>query len=202
MAPSGGRPKSASSYKHSSRFVQFVSPGFGEIDLQDVAPRVGTPPTPLGRRVEPEPRRCTMSGLWIPLLVGMALAAAWARRVRRTRAANRLPMHAGMLLFTAMLYVLFAAMGGAWTGLGVELVGVVLFGGVALLGLYRRSTALLVLGWALHPVWDVALHTAGIMEAYTPEGYVVACIGFDLLLALLIARGAAGLRLAISASAA
>jgi hypothetical protein len=46
----------------------------------------------------------------------------------------------------------------------------------------------LALAWALHPVWDIALHTRG-LGSYTPDGYVVACIGFDLLLAALIVRG-------------
>ncbi|MEW5931483.1 MAG: DUF6010 family protein, partial [Gemmatimonadota bacterium] len=77
-------------------------------------------------------------------------------------------------------------------GVLLELAGTAAFGGVALLGLVRRSPGTVALGWALHPVWDVALHTWGTMEAYTPEGWVVACIGFDLLLAGLIARGRAG----------
>jgi hypothetical protein len=38
----------------------------------------------------------------------------------------------------------------------------------------------------------VALHTAGEGFLYTPIGYVPACIGFDLVLAALIALGWAG----------
>jgi hypothetical protein len=92
----------------------------------------------------------------------------------------------------ALLYVVFAVRGGSGGGMLVEIAGVAAFGGIALLGLKRRAPAILALGWALHPVWDVALHSSGAGLLYTPHGYVPACIGFDLLLAALIALGWAG----------
>jgi hypothetical protein len=131
----------------------------------------------------------------LPLVNGIVLAGAFALLVRAAGLRHRLRLHAAMLLAAALFYVSFAARAGAWGGVLLELVGVAAFGGVALLGLRRRAPAgagMVALGWALHPVWDVALHTWGTMEAYTPEGWVVACIGFDLLLAGLIARGWAG----------
>ncbi|HET9985909.1 MAG TPA: DUF6010 family protein [Longimicrobiales bacterium] len=120
-------------------------------------------------------------------LAGAAGALVFAMVVR---AVAREPerRYAVALLVAALLYVLFAALGQSASGLAVEAAGVVAFGGLALLGLRRRAPLLVAAAWALHPVWDVALHTAGAGAAYTPRGYMAACIGFDLVLAALIVR--------------
>jgi len=64
-----------------------------------------------------------------------------------------------IFLFTAAgAYFGFAIATGAgpiWTF--VELVQVIIFGTMALLGL-RGSPWWLAAGWALHPLWDVGLH--------------------------------------------
>jgi hypothetical protein len=81
----------------------------------------------------------------------------------------------------------FALLGGAprsW--LILEVGGFVLFSLVALLGL-RRSMWFVVVGWAAHPVWDVVLHKV-LSVGFVPEWYPVGCAGFDLLLAVYIAR--------------
>jgi hypothetical protein len=126
------------------------------------------------------------------LLAGAVGALAFAVMVRLLAGRSRLQRYASALVVAAVLYVIFAARGESASGIGVELVGVAAFGGVAFLGLRRRAPGLLALGWALHPVWDVVLHTSGAGLGYTPRGYVAACIGFDLLVAALIARGWAG----------
>lgn len=123
------------------------------------------------------------------VLAGAAGAMLFAALVRRFATRDPSRRHATALLVAALLYVAFAAHGGSGGGILVEAAGVVVFGGIAHIGLKRRAPAILALGWALHPVWDVALHTSGDGLLYTPHGYVPACIGFDLLLALLIASG-------------
>jgi hypothetical protein len=67
----------------------------------------------------------------------------------------------------------------------VELLQVVVFGTMALLGLFG-SPYWLAAGWALHPLWDVLLHYIGPGQAFTPWTYAIACIGFDWLVALYI----------------
>jgi hypothetical protein len=67
----------------------------------------------------------------------------------------------------------------------VELLQVVVFGTMALLGL-RGSPYWLAAGWALHPIWDVLLHYLGPGQAFTPWTYAIACISFDWLVALYI----------------
>ncbi|MEM1177714.1 MAG: hypothetical protein AAGM22_05185 [Acidobacteriota bacterium] len=86
---------------------------------------------------------------------------------------------------------------------GVEMAGVALYALFAFLG-RRRSELFLAAGWALHPVWDLGVHglhgahdLPGLPEAllglrpgvsYAPEWYVLACLSFDVLVAMLIVR--------------
>jgi hypothetical protein len=68
----------------------------------------------------------------------------------------------------------------------VEVVGVAIFGVMALLGL-GRSLWWIVAGWALHPLWDVGLHYVAPGRSFAPESYTIACLSFDLLVAAYIA---------------
>ena len=93
-----------------------------------------------------------------------------------------------MLLFAAAgAYFGFAALAGAgpiWSL--VELVGVFIFGSMALLGL-RDSAWWLAVGWALHPLWDVVLHLIGPGGSFASQPYAVVCITFDWVVAAYIA---------------
>jgi len=68
----------------------------------------------------------------------------------------------------------------------VELVQVVIFGTMALLGL-RGSPYWIAAGWALHPLWDVGLHYIGPGHSFAPMTYAIACLSFDLVVAVYIA---------------
>lgn len=88
-----------------------------------------------------------------------------------------------VLFGAASTYVLFAVQageGGYWV-MG-EALGVGVFGGMGLLGL-RGSPWWLAAGWALHPVWDVALHYFGPGAEFAPVAYTITCLSFDLLVA-------------------
>jgi hypothetical protein len=67
-------------------------------------------------------------------------------------------------------------------GSSLEALGVLLYGAVAWVG-FRKSAALLALGWAMHVVWDVALHLQGAGAEYTPDWYPWGCLSFDLVVA-------------------
>jgi hypothetical protein len=91
------------------------------------------------------------------------------------------------LFIAAGLYIVFAVRAGEgiiWV-VG-EVVGVAIFGGMALLGL-RGSLWWLVAGWALHPLWDVGLHYLVPGRPFAPESYTIACLSFDVLVAAYIA---------------
>jgi hypothetical protein len=96
---------------------------------------------------------------------------------------------------TLLATVLFAA-AGAYFGFAVvarppaiwgllELLQVVGFGLLGLLG-WRGSPKWLVLGWALHPVWDFGFHHLLPGRDFAPLTYVFACITFDWVVAIYI----------------
>lgn len=91
------------------------------------------------------------------------------------------------LIVAALPYVHFSMNAKAsplW--LATELAGVALYGTIAARGL-RGSLWWLVAGWALHPVWDIALHYAGPGRAFAPDWYTIPCLGWDLVVAGVIA---------------
>ena len=46
----------------------------------------------------------------------------------------------------------------------------------------------LSLGWLLHPVWDIAVHLFGPGHEVAPAGYAVACVSFDIAVAVYLAK--------------
>jgi hypothetical protein len=81
-------------------------------------------------------------------------------------------------------FALLAAPGPIWVL--AELVQVIIFGAIALLGL-RGSPWWLAAGWALHPLWDVVLHYVSPGHSFAPITYTIPCLSFDLLVAAYIA---------------
>ncbi len=131
-----------------------------------------------------------------PLIVGLLInGVAYAAifivvALLISRFAGEIVWRAFLVLFmfiAAGLYIVFAVRAGEGTlWLVGELVGVAIFGGVALLGL-RGSLWWIVAAWALHPLWDVGLHYLGPGRSFAPETYTIACLSFDLLVAAYIA---------------
>jgi hypothetical protein len=90
------------------------------------------------------------------------------------------------LIAAALVYVLFAVTAhasAAW--IAAELIGVAIYGGIALRGL-RGSPWWIAAGWALHPIWDVALHFVGPGHALAPAWYTVPCFTWDLVVAAVV----------------
>jgi hypothetical protein len=118
----------------------------------------------------------------------MLIAVAWALS-RWTRDVVGRALLAFLLCGAALTYVYYAARAGEGTGWVVaELVGVALYGSLGLRGL-RGSPMWLAAGWALHPVWDVALHNVGPGHAFAPDAFTVSCLSFDLLVAAYLVIG-------------
>src|SRR5215212_6864478 len=140
----------------------------------------------------PEPN----SELIIPVLINGAIFAIVAVIVpafllsRFTRDIVGRSVLVIFLFIAAGAYFGFATVGREVVGTQpiwtlVELVQVVVFGTVALLGL-RGSPYWLAAGWALHPLWDVVLHYIGPGHSFTPWTYAIACVSFDWLIAIYI----------------
>jgi hypothetical protein len=101
-------------------------------------------------------------------------------------AAPRFTRHllAAVLVVAALCYVAFAIAAHAGApSIVVELAGVGIYGYAAMRGL-RGSAWWLVAGYALHPVWDVALHLAGgPAGSFSPDWYAPWCLTYDLFVA-------------------
>jgi hypothetical protein len=137
----------------------------------------------------------------IGLLAGLAAGLALGRGAGRKGEQGARRIYAVGLVVAALIYVGFAAVGGAsgrW--LAVETVGLAVYGVAALAGL-RRWLALLALGWAAHVGWDVLLHLDGAGAASTPRWYPWLCVSFDLVVAgAVLAQARRPARGAMSAS--
>jgi hypothetical protein len=107
--------------------------------------------------------------------VGGAVSVLIARLVRRfTR-----EILAAILIAAAVFYIFFAAREGAGSAwIAAEITGVLLYGGMGVAGV-RGSAWWLAAGWALHPVWDMALHYFGPGHTFAPEAYAIACLSWD-----------------------
>jgi hypothetical protein len=126
----------------------------------------------------------------LSVLAGVVLALGTVFVTRRRRPATAHQIFAIGLVVAAFLYVVFALAGRAGPGwIGLELVGVGLYGSLAWLG-FRRWPWVLALGWAAHVAWDLALHVRGAGAAFTPAWYPWLCLGLDVPVAIgVIAQG-------------
>lgn len=118
------------------------------------------------------------------LVVGALLGAGFVLLARLAGREDRI-LAIGLAV-AALIYLAFAVFGGATGGeVPVEVAGVVVFSLVAVAGV-RLSPWWLALGWAVHVLWDVALHPPG-GELWVPAWYGPLCVGFDLVVAFYVA---------------
>ena len=90
---------------------------------------------------------------------------------------------ATVLTVAALAYVPFAIAADAGAvRVAVELTGAGIFAYAARRGI-RGSAWWLVAGFALHPIWDGALHLAGAGRSVAPEWYATSCLSYDLAVA-------------------
>ena len=128
-----------------------------------------------------------MSGfLWtaVWLLVGAIAGLIFVRYARDHGRRGEVRVYALGLVAAAAVYVVLAVLGRSIGWVGIEALGVLLFAGIAAPGL-GMSAWWLAFGWALHTVWDAALHLvsgSGIVGTWYP----IACIPFDLIVAVAI----------------
>jgi hypothetical protein len=120
------------------------------------------------------------------LLNGAVLGAMFALVAFAVRPFTR-ELLFGLLVVAALAYVVFALDApdpAPW--LLVEVAGGAVYVALGYRGL-RGSLWWLVAGWALHPVWDAALHVAGPGAPFAPAWWAVPCVSFDLVVAGLVA---------------
>ncbi|HLM58449.1 MAG TPA: DUF6010 family protein [Pyrinomonadaceae bacterium] len=119
------------------------------------------------------------------VFIGGLASMLFVLAARRVGPKRELKTYAAGLVLAALIYLGFAAAGGAaldWVAL--EAGGLALFTAAALPGVRGKARAL-ALGCAAHSAWDLLLHgQAG--AAFVPDWYPSVCAGFDLVLALYI----------------
>jgi hypothetical protein len=122
-------------------------------------------------------------GLW--LLLGLSLGAGFLAFARNRRVREPQVLGTGLIV-AGLIYLGFALARASLSWIALELVGVLLCCALAWLGMHR-SRVWLAVGWALHPLWDGALHLSGAGAIFAPRWYVITCLSFDLLVAVGIA---------------
>lgn len=117
----------------------------------------------------------------------LGLLAVWPLLlwVHRRSPRGRIRVLAVSLLLAALVYPGFALVWGDASWFGIEVAGVFLYGLMAWLG-WRVAPLWLALGWLLHPLWDVFLHLLGPGAHIAPAWYAVACVSFDIAVAVYI----------------
>lgn len=119
------------------------------------------------------------------LILGVVLASLFIS-FARTRGPRREPFIFSIgLIVAALFYVAFSITGAGTQWLMIELIGLVVFTLIAVLGL-RVLLWFLAFGWASHVSWDVLLRLVR-QQTFVPDCYPVACISFDLIVAGYIA---------------
>lgn len=117
------------------------------------------------------------------LILGIVLSLALIHLARTYPPKGERRIYAVGLVVAALIYVVFGVVGGAgarW--LTIEIIGVLIYGVAAWVGL-RGWPSLLTMGWIAHVAWDVLLHVSGAGALYTPAWYPWLCVSFDLVLA-------------------
>lgn len=85
------------------------------------------------------------------------------------------------LLIAALIYVVFALIGGRWDYVPIEIGGVILYGLFVWLS-KKYALYWLAFGWTLHICWDVFLHS-GTETGFVPSWYPGICLGYDIVIA-------------------
>ena len=89
------------------------------------------------------------------------------------------------LIIAAIIYIGFAVVWGSPVWVAVEALGALFYTLFYWLSI-KYSALWLSLGWILHPVWDVVLHLFGPGSQVAPEWYAIACLSFDIVVAVYI----------------
>ena len=135
------------------------------------------------------------------LLLAIAVLAGIVAMLPLVRFSQRLPISArrrfwALSLFVAALIYVVVALIVERSMVASQLVGLVIYSAIALLGVWRWPR-LLAVGWALHMVWDflghpITLDPLAPNPSFMPWWYPPACLGADLFVAGILWYGLAG----------
>jgi hypothetical protein len=119
---------------------------------------------------------------WIqirPILIGAGLAALIITFGELLPEEHLLEFHTLALVFIAAVYIGFASADGRPQALVTEVVGIIVFISLALIGLWTWTPAL-ILGFVGHAGWDLIHGPHGTFGAETVGWYIPFCVIVDL----------------------
>lgn len=125
------------------------------------------------------------SEILVYMLLGFAAATALMYLLRNYKVQKKNKILAAGLFIASVIYVLFSITTFNEVWITVEVVGLVLFLLFVWMG-FHYSMWFVVLGWALHIVWDVGVHPQE-TAPYVPFWYAWICVGFDAVVAVYLA---------------
>ena len=123
----------------------------------------------------------------LSFLLGILLVLPYLMLVNTLESNYQIHALGSGLVIAALIYVGFAFYQSHHSWLAIEMAGSLAYGGLVWWAL-RSSMLWLALGWGAHPLWDVALHWLGPGAHIVPPWYAIACLSFDLLVAIYILR--------------
>ena len=119
----------------------------------------------------------------IAFVAGLLLAALVVLAARAVGFDGDRSFYPALLVFIALLYVLFGVQAGTLPVIAAETAVALAFSGVAILAYRRTSNLLLAAGYAAHGVWDLA-HPALLPGSdAVPPWWPAFCLGVDLAIA-------------------
>ena len=118
----------------------------------------------------------------ISFLIGLIAVAPLLYFVRHKRLKTTHRLLGQGLVVAAFIYIAFAIVWGDLTWIGIETLGVFIYGACYWLS-NKFSIVWVAIGWLLHPLWDVFLHLIGPGNHVAPQWYAIACISFDVAVA-------------------
>lgn len=120
------------------------------------------------------------AGLGVLFALGFVAFARWSK------------VRPALLAAYALIAVTFLYVGFAFgseepaTWIGFEMTGVAVFGTLAGMAIFG-SPWFVVAGFVLHPAWALYIHYFGAGSAFAPAPFVIANVGFDVVIAAYIA---------------
>lgn len=119
------------------------------------------------------------------IVLGVAAACVLLYYLRAQKSEKKHKLLALGLFIASAIYVVFAIITFNEIWITVEIVGLLLFVLFVWMA-FHYSMWFVVLGWALHIVWDVGVHPQE-TAPYVPFWYAWLCVGFDAVIALYLA---------------
>lgn len=118
-------------------------------------------------------------------IIGLLLPIPWLFWVNRLSIRHAMLSIGSGLVIAAIIYIGFALYHEDSAWLLLEVLGVAFYGLFFWLAM-RHSMLWLAMGWGLHPVWDAALHWLGPGAHIVPPWYAIACLSFDITVAIYV----------------